>query len=298
MLIGDQGQVAWELKRTLSTLGDLIVVGRSTSPHALDLARVETVAPLVLTLRPDWIVNAAAYTAVDKAEQEEELATRINAEAVGELARAAQEVGALLLHYSTDYVFDGSSLEPYREDSPTCPQSAYGRSKLLGEEAIAKSGSDYLILRTSWVYGARGHNFLRTMRRLAREREELRVVADQFGCPTWSRHIAESTAQVLAQLRLERARWKECSGIYHVVSSGQASWHEFASQIIGAQRMHEAIMCQRVLPITTQEYPLPAARPAYSVMNTEKLRAVFGVHVPHWRQGLELVQLELDQEKI
>ncbi|MEW6316098.1 MAG: dTDP-4-dehydrorhamnose reductase [Pseudomonadota bacterium] len=293
LIIGDQGQVAWELQRTLATLGDVIAAGRSTATHALDLARPETIAPLVEATRPNWIINAAAYTAVDKAEQEEELATTINGRAVGELAAAAKSVGALLVHYSTDYVFDGTADKPYTEEAPTNPQSAYGRSKLAGEEAIRASDTPHLILRTSWVYGARGHNFMRTIRRLAREREELRIVADQHGCPTWSRHIAEATAQILAQLGQDRAAWAAKTGTYHLVSSGQGTWHDFASRIVEHQRQHEPVKTERILPIRTEEYPLPAPRPKYSVLCTDKMRAAFGIHMPHWESALEQVQKEL-----
>ncbi|OYY73990.1 MAG: dTDP-4-dehydrorhamnose reductase [Gammaproteobacteria bacterium 28-57-27] len=297
LLIGQQGQVAWELQRTLATLGELIVVGRDTHPHALDLSRPESIASVVEALQPQWIVNAAAYTAVDKAEQEEALATTINALAVGELAAAARRVGALIVHYSTDYVFDGMSTQPYTEDAPTRPQSAYGRSKLAGEEAIRNAGVPHLILRTSWVYGARGNNFMRTIRRLAREREELRIVADQYGCPTWSRHIAEATAQILAQLGQNPSAWNDKSGTYHLVSSGQGSWYDFAARIVDHQRQHEAIKAERILPIRTEDYPLPAPRPGYSVLCTDKLRASFGIHMPHWESALSQVHNDLNMER-
>lgn len=297
LLIGQQGQVAWELQRTLATLGEVIIVGRDTLPHALDLSKPESIAPVVEALQPQWIVNAAAYTAVDKAEQEEALATTINALAVGELAAAARSVGALLVHYSTDYVFDGTSTQPYTEDAPTRPQSAYGRSKLAGEEAIRSINHPHLILRTSWVYGARGNNFMRTIRRLAREREELRIVADQYGCPTWSRHIAEATAQILAQLGQNSTAWSDKSGTYHLVSSGQGNWYDFATRIVEHQRQHESVKAERILPIRTEDYPLPAPRPGYSVLCTDKLRASFGIHMPHWESALTQVQNDLDMER-
>jgi len=294
LVLGGDGQVAWELRRSLATLGEVIAVGRRTAPHALDLMEPETIAPLVEAVRPHWIVNAAAYTAVDKAEQELEAAAAVNATGPGLLAEAAARVGAQLVHYSTDYVFDGRATTPYREDAAPNPQGVYGRTKLDGEEAIAKAGCDWLIFRTAWVYGARGGNFMRTMRRLAREREELRVVADQRGAPTWSRHVAEATAQVLAQLGDDRAAWHRACGIYHLTSAGEATWHDFASAIVEHQRSREAIACQRVSAITTADYPTPAQRPAYSVLDNDKLARSFGIRLPDWRDALAQVQEELD----
>ncbi len=292
-LCGD-GQVAWELRRTLATLGEVIAVGRRTEPYALDLMQPETIVPLVDQLRPDWIVNAAAYTAVDKAEQEPGIAAAVNAAAPGLLAEAATRVGAQLVHFSTDYVFDGTATEPYQEGDAPNPQGVYGRTKLDGEEAIAKSGCDWLVLRTAWVYGARGGNFMRTMRRLAREREELRVVADQHGAPTWSRHIAEATAQILAQLGGDRAAWHRACGVYHLTSAGTATWHSFASAIVEHQRRQESIACQRVTAITTADYPTPAKRPAYSVLDNDKLAATFGLRLPDWQAALARVQEDID----
>lgn len=293
LLIGSAGQVAWELKRCLSTLGEVVVASRDAATNRIDLADPQTIAPVVQAVRPNWVVNAAAYTAVDKAEEEADLANRINGEAVGVLAQQAKAVGACLVHYSTDYVFDGQADQPYSEQSPTNPQSVYGRSKLLGEETIAETGVPHLILRTSWVYGARGHNFFLTMRRLAREREELRIVSDQFGAPTWSRHIAEATGQILAQLQQDTAACSDASGVYHLVSSGQCSWFDFAQRIIDHQRRHEAVAVQSVQPIATHEYPLPAPRPAYSVMSNAKLAQTFGIHMPHWSESLDLVLREI-----
>ena len=298
LILGDQGQVAYELKRELATLGRVITLSRNTQPLAIDLAEQTDFASLLKQTKPDCIINAAAYTAVDKAEQESELAQRINAKAVGELAQAAAQANIPLIHYSTDYVFDGSASIPYSEDHPTNPQGAYGQSKLAGEQAITASGASHLILRTSWVYGTRGGNFLRTMRRLAREREELSVVADQTGCPTWSRHIAQATAQIVIQVKRNPSLISEHSGIYHLVSSGQGTWHEFATAIIEHQRQHESIACQRILPITTVQFPTPAKRPAYSVLNTDKLAATFGIRLPDWREALSQVNVELDQPKI
>lgn len=294
LILGGDGQVAWELRRSLATLGEVIAVGRRTTPHALDLEQLETIAPLIETLRPTWIVNAAAHTAVDKAETEVDAAMRINATGPGLLAQAAGRVGALLVHYSTDYVFDGSGSRPYTEDDTPNPQGVYGRSKLDGERAIENAGCDYLILRTAWVYGARGQNFLRTMRRLAREREELRVVADQRGAPTWSRHIAEATAQILAQLGDDRAAWHTKTGLYHLTSAGEATWHDFAEAIVAHQRQHEAVKVRKVTAIGTTDYPTPAKRPAYSVLDNGKLAATFGLRLPDWRDALRQVQEDND----
>ena len=294
LLVGTLGQVGWELRRSLAPLGEVIAVGRQSAPHALDLGRPEEIIPLVEAIQPTWIVNAAAYTAVDKAEQEPDQAQTINAIAPALLAEAAGRVGAQMVHYSTDYVFDGSASTPYREDDTPNPQGIYGRSKLDGEEALFKSGCDYLVLRTAWVYGTRGHNFLRTMRRLAREREELRVVADQRGAPTWSRHIAGATAQILAQLGDDRAAWHRACGVYHLTSAGEATWHDFASAIVEHQRRHEPIACQRLTAITTADYPTPAKRPAYSVLNCDKLASSFGIRLPDWKLALGQVQEDID----
>lgn len=302
LLIGDQGQVAFELKRTLCSLGTVIVASRQGGDVVLDLADIDSIAAIVEQVNPDVIVNAAAYTAVDKAESERELAQMINGDALVQLAFAAKNVGALLIHYSTDYVFDGTKTEPYCEADAVNPQSEYGRSKLVGEQALATAQIPHLIFRTSWVYGTRGNNFLRTIRRLAREREMLKIVADQMGCPTWSRHIAEATAQVLAQIGVDRrsayADWDKVSGIYHLVSGGQGSWFDFAGKIVAHLRRNESIACRELLPIATHEYPLPAPRPKYSVMNTNKLCAQFGVQLPHWEAALAQVLQEIDQPKI
>lgn len=298
LLLGADGQVARELRRELSTLGDVIVAARGSGDERVDLADAAALAGMVRRLKPDWIVNAAAHTAVDKAESERELAFSINATAPGVLAAAAAELGALLVHYSTDYVFDGRGGRPYREDDPTAPRSVYGQSKLAGEAAVAAGGAAHLILRTSWVYGLAGNNFMRTMRRLAREREELRVVADQRGAPTWSRHIAQATAQMLARLGQDRSAWQRQSGVYHLVSQGETSWHGFAEAIIDHQRLREPVKAQRVVPIATHEYPVPAPRPAYSVLDTSKLLNNFGIRLPDWRAALAQVQEELDRDPI
>lgn len=297
LVFGSDGQVARELRRELSTVGELVVVGRTTPGLRADFAVPESLAAVVANVRPQLIVNAAAFTAVDRAESERALADAVNAAAPGVIAIAARECGAMLLHYSTDYVFDGTATAPYREIDATSPRSAYGRSKLAGENAIRESGVAHLILRTSWVYGLHGQNFMRTMRRLARERDELRVVADQRGAPTWSRHIAQVSAQIIAQLGGDPQAWQPVSGTYHLVSGGECNWHEFAERIVAHQRLHEPVKAQRVTRIATREYPLPAPRPAYSVLNTDKLLDTFGLRLPDWQEALAQVQQELDQER-
>ena len=233
------------------------------------------------------VVNAAAYTAVDKAETETELCRQVNAVAPGVLAEEAKKLGALMVHYSTDYIFDGAKTSPYVETDAPNPLGAYGRSKLEGDQAVKASGADHLIFRLCWVYGARGQNFMLTMQRLAREREKLRVVGDQFGCPTWSRMIAETTALALKQV-LAGADRSAYNGEYHLAAGGQTNWHEFASRII--ELMPEAERkCRAVEKITTAEYPTPAKRPAYSVLDCGKLQKTFGLRLPNWEASLRQV---------
>ncbi len=278
LLLGRTGQVGWELERSLQSLGRVVACVR---PEA-DLSRPETLCALVQRVRPDVIVNAAAYTAVDTAEQEENLAYLINAEAPAALAATARELNAWLVHYSTDYVFDGSS-GPYTETSATSPLNAYGRTKRAGEEAIQRSGCLHVILRTSWVYGARGKNFLNTMLRLACEREVLRIVDDQIGAPTWSRTIADVTATLLARLD-ERRRDADLAGIYHLASRGETSWYGFARLIVDETRcLREA--SPRVEAILTADYPLPAQRPRDSRLDCRKLAEAFSVNLPEWQDA-------------
>lgn len=285
LVLGAGGQVGWELRRTLMPLGEVIAIDHDR----LDLTERQTIAPALAAIRPDVIVNAAAYTAVDQAESERDLAFRINAEAPAELARWASEHRALLVHYSTDYVFDGRKPSPYNEADPPDPLGVYGASKLAGEHAIRDSGARHLILRTSWVYAARGRNFLLTMLRLAREREELRVVADQVGAPTWARFLAEATALILAlareELRVDRFR----SGLYHLTAGGQTSWHGFASAIVETARQLDpaaSLRAREVTPIETDQYPLPARRPANSRLSCENVCQRFGIETPDWRVGM------------
>ncbi|SDV47833.1 dTDP-4-dehydrorhamnose reductase [Chitinasiproducens palmae] len=288
LLTGVNGQVGHELARSLQGLGEVIQADRAL----LDLADVERARQVVRDIKPTLIVNPAAYTAVDKAEEERALAMRLNAEAPAMLAEEAARLGAALLHYSTDYVFNGEKTGAYREDDTTDPRNVYGASKLAGERAIAASGCAHLILRTSWVYGTRGKNFLLTMLRLGEQRDRLSVVADQFGAPTWSRTIAELTAYIVAQSRGDsreaQARqqwWQQRSGVYHLCASGATSWHGFA----------EAIFDDAALPrkpvvdaIPAASYPTPAARPANSRMCLDKLEQVFGLVPPDWRDALKL----------
>lgn len=279
LLTGSTGQVGYELARSLQGLGEVVAVDR----QVMDLSDLDQVRDVIRKERPQLIVNPAAYTAVDKAESEPALALRVNAEAPGLMAQEAKALGAAMVHYSTDYVFDGTQPAPRSEGDPTGPVNVYGASKLAGEQAIAAAGIPHLIFRTSWVYGMRGKNFLLTMLRLAREREELRVVADQHGAPTWSRTIADATALVLAQAQAGGADWWQAnSGVYHLSAQGQTTWSEFTEAIVAAA----GLTC-RVTPITSAEYPTPAKRPQYSVMSSERLIERF-VRLPDWKQALHL----------
>ena len=292
LLIGSNGQVGWELARALMPLGRVLIPERSQC----DLASLDKLTALVNSLQPDVIVNAAAYTAVDKAEQETNLAMTVNARAPGALAAAARRYGALLVHYSTDYVFDGKKAGAYSETDAPNPASAYGRSKLAGEEAVRDAGADHLIFRTSWVYAARGKNFLRTILRLAGEREELRIVADQFGAPTWARLIAEVTALALQQDLARRKQGGFESGTFNLTAAGETSWHGFAGAILTAARARGAkLMCRTVVPITTAEYPLPAARPANSRLAGGRLAERYGLAMPDWEDCVQLCVDEIYQ---
>jgi len=291
LLTGVTGQVGWELQRTLCTLGKVISVGRSVTDSALqmDLAQPDTIRRTIRELKPDLIVNAAAYTAVDKAEKEADLAMAINGIAPGLIAEEAKRLGAAIIHYSTDYVFDGTKTTPYTEQEQPDPQNIYGKTKLAGEVAIAAAGVPYLILRTSWVYGLRGKNFLLTMLKLAREHEELRVVDDQIGAPTWSRMIAEATAQILCQTPHETSLIADKSGLYHLSASGQTSWYGFAKAIFEHETKHDERRMQRLIAIASEEYPTAAKRPAYSLLDSHKLSSTFGLALPTWQESLELV---------
>lgn len=287
LLFGSQGQVGWELSRALLPLGEVIPITRAEA----DFGKPDALRSVVRSTRPDLIINAAAYTAVDAAEANEEEAFIVNALAPGILAEEAKRQDALLIHYSTDYVFDGESTRPYAELDSPAPQNAYGRSKLAGETAILDAGGEHLILRTSWVYGARGHNFLLTLLRLAREREQLRIVADQFGAPTWSRWIADATAHIAWTAMARRHKGAFTSGLYHLACAGETSWHGFASAIVEQfqQRApYSALKVKSIIPIATSEYPLPARRPRNSRLDCTKLMSDYGVVAPDWRRALDL----------
>jgi dTDP-4-dehydrorhamnose reductase len=280
LIIGNNGQVGWELCRTLAPLGEVSAVD---FPE-IDLCNPDSLRQHVAHSRPNIIVNSAAYTAVDKSESEPDLATKVNGLAPGILAEEAKKSGALLVHYSTDYVFDGTKQTPYLESDRPNPLGVYGRSKLAGDEALRQVGGNHLVFRLCWVYGARGQNFLLTMMRLAREREKLRVVNDQVGCPTWSRMIAQATSQALTRV-LAMGDLSAFTGLYHLASSGLTSWHGFAEKIVELMPS-DGKKCTRVEPIMTTEYPTPAKRPAYSVMDCGKLEKTFQIRLPDWEYSL------------
>ncbi|HPK33048.1 MAG TPA: dTDP-4-dehydrorhamnose reductase [Ottowia sp.] len=292
LLLGKNGQVGWELQRSLAPLGELVALDRQGAPGLVgDVSDLEGLAATVRALRPQLIVNAAAHTAVDKAESEPDLARRLNAEAPAVLAREAAACGALLVHYSTDYVFDGSGERPWREDDATGPLGVYGRTKLEGEQAIAASGCRHLILRTSWVYAARGGNFAKTMLRLARERERLTVIDDQWGAPTGAELIADVTAQAVAQLRQVPGK----GGLYHLAAAGATTWFEYAKYVLAeAQRAQPAIEMKvtEVTPIATRDYPTPARRPHNSRLDCTRLQAAFDLRLPPWQDGVRRMLAE------
>ena len=286
-MLGGTGQIGWELVRALAPLGRVMAPARAD----LDLEAPERTGERVRALAPRLVVNAAAYTAVDRAEQEPERVATVNTLAPGALARAAAAVGAVYVDYSTDYIFDGERVAGYAETDPPGPLNVYGRTKLAGERAIAASGAEHLIFRTSWVYGARGHNFLRTMLRLAREQDELRVVDDQHGAPTWARLIAQATAQVLAQLRAPggfRVPPKR-GGVYHLAAAGQTTWCGFAQALLAGDPRRQEQRCKSLLGIATSQYPTPARRPRHSVLRSERARREFGVTLPSWEAQLAWV---------
>ncbi|NMG05948.1 dTDP-4-dehydrorhamnose reductase [Brasilonema sp. UFV-L1] len=292
LLTGSTGQVGWELQRTLMTLGEVISVGREISSCGLriDLSQPNTIRHVIREVQPELIVNPAAYTAVDKAESEPELAMAVNGTAPGVIAEEAKLLGAGVIHYSTDYIFNGHQATPYTEQDEPCPQNIYGKTKLAGEKAIQAVGVPHLILRTSWVYSLRGKNFLLTMLKLAREREELRVVDDQVGAPTWSRMIAESTAQIVSQGTQDLIGFlSRKNGIYHLTATGQTSWYGFAKAIFEYDSQRNEYKLEKVVAIPSEQYPTPAKRPAYSSLDTEKISRVFGLVLPNWQRNLELV---------
>jgi dTDP-4-dehydrorhamnose reductase len=292
LLFGKNGQVGWELQRSLAPIGTLTALDRHSQTHCGDLSNLAGISKTVQDLQPDVIVNAAAYTAVDKAETETECAQLINTQAPAVLAQAAKACGAWLLHYSTDYVFDGSGDQPRKEDDTVNPLSVYGKSKLDGEIAIQESDCLHLIFRTSWVYAARGNNFAKTMLRLAQEREQLSVINDQIGAPTGAELLADVTAHAI-----QRAiKHHDVSGVYHLVADGHTSWFDYAAYVLDFARQSGI---QLKLPknalqaISTAQYPTPAKRPLNSRLNNEKLKTQFNLHLPAWQTGVERMLMEI-----
>jgi len=289
LLLGADGQVGFELRRSLLPVGDVVAFGRLGA----DLADAAGIEALIQNESPDWIVNAAAYTAVDLAEDEPELAEAINGNALAVLGRAAKAVGARVLHYSTDYVFDGQVPTPRDESSPVSPLGVYGKSKLAGERALIDSGASHLILRTAWVHAARGKNFLRTMLKLARDRDQLRVVADQHGAPTSARLIADVSAHVIRMMRLAPAQDARF-GVYHLAASGQTTWAGFAAALLAEARDMGLIeRAPEIVPIRTEDYPTKARRPRYSVLDCTRLKQTFDLDLPNWPVPMQHVLAEL-----
>jgi dTDP-4-dehydrorhamnose reductase len=299
LLTGKNGQVGHDLQNSLPALGEVFALDRKE----LDLSKPDQIREMIRRIQPTVIINAAAYTAVDQAEKEESLAHVVNAEAPAIMAEEAKKIGAAVIHYSTDYVFDGTKRTPYQENDSTNPLNAYGRTKLAGEQAIQSSGVNQLIFRTAWVYSTRGKNFLLTILRLATQREELRIVSDQIGAPTWSREIASATAQVLQRIydpKEKSTEWHDCSGTYHMTAAGETNWYEFAGAILEEARKQTSapaewfttamrgvpLITRQVIPIPTAEYPTPARRPAYSVLSNTRLQTVFGIRLPDWQTQL------------
>lgn len=287
LLLGKGGQVGWELQRALAPLGHITAHDVDTA----DFTKPDQVAAIVRAVQPQVIVNAAAHTAVDKAESEPELARLINAATPGAIAAEAAQLGALLVHYSTDYVFDGSGHAPRDENAPTAPLSVYGQTKLDGERQIADSGCRYLILRTSWVYAARGGNFAKTMLRLAAERDALNVIHDQIGAPTGADLLADVTAHAVRSIQSNPS----LGGLYHLVADGETSWFDYARYVIEWARKHGQTLrvpADGIQPIPTRAYPTPAQRPLNSRLDTTKLKQAFGLALPHWQQGVERMLIE------
>jgi dTDP-4-dehydrorhamnose reductase len=283
LITGKTGQVGYELERSMQGLGQIIAVDRAQ----MDLADLDQVRAVIQSVKPDLLVNAAAYTAVDKAESEPQLVVRINAEAPAVMAEELKRLGGSMIHYSTDYVFDGTKTSPYTEQDSPSPINTYGSSKLAGEQAIEAAGIPHLILRTSWIYGMRGKNFLLTILRLAKERDELRIVSDQHGAPTWCRTIADATAHAVAQSIGSKNRqdwWRERSGIYHVTAQGRTTWHGFAEAILNHPDIPDK---PAVIPIASASYPTPARRPLNSEMNCERWLSTF-CGLPDWDEALTL----------
>ena len=294
LLLGKNGQVGWELQRSLAPLGEVLALDRHSTHYCGDLSKPEELAQTVLAYKPYFIVNAAAHTAVDKAESEPELAKLLNTDAPAALAKAAAQVGAWLVHYSTDYVFDGSGTHARQEGEGTGPLSVYGQTKLDGEKAIAASGCKYLIFRTSWVYAARGGNFAKTMLRLAQDRDKLTVINDQHGAPTGADLIADVTAH--AMRRVLNTQNTALGGVYHLVASGETTWHGYASHVIRQAKCIKPdlpIKVAEVAPVPTSAFPTPATRPLNSRLCTAKLQQAFGLVLPPWQQGVDRMLTEI-----
>ena len=290
ILFGRSGQLGWELRRALAPLGEVISFGRGLGQSDADFSKPESLANIIRTIKPGIIVNAAAYTAVDKAEDEPELANLVNAEAPRVLAHEAASLGAWLIHYSTDYVFDGSGTAPWLETDLPSPLNAYGRSKLAGERAIQHSGCRHIIFRTGWVYSAHGQNFLKTMLKLAAERETLSIVDDQIGAPTGVELLANVTTHALKAV----LDGEDLSGLYHVAAAGETSWHGYANAAIEfARRQQAELKVTSVQPVASRDFPMKAKRPLNSRLETKKLREKFGLVLPDWRQGVERATLEI-----
>jgi dTDP-4-dehydrorhamnose reductase len=292
LLLGKNGQVGWELQRSLAPLGELIALGSASQDYCGDFTDLAGIAETIKAIKPDVIVNAAAHTAVDKAESEPELARTLNALAPGVLAKESKLLNALLIHYSTDYVFDGSGDKPWLESDPVAPLSVYGASKLEGEQLILASGCRHLIFRTSWVYGARGGNFAKTMLRLAGERDSLKVIDDQIGAPTGADLLADVTAHAIRAARQN----PDLSGLYHLVAGGETSWHGYASFVLDYARgagIELKVAPDAVQAVPTSAFPTPAKRPHNSRLNTEKLQNAFDLHLPHWQTGVERMLIEI-----
>lgn len=292
LLLGCQGQVGWELQRSLAVLGQVVALARDSQDLCGDIAQPERIAATVQALRPDVIVNAAAHTAVDRAEGEPDLARLLNATTPGVLAREAQAINALLVHYSTDYVFDGSGTAARDEQAPTAPVSVYGQTKLEGEQQIQASGCRHLIFRTSWVYAARGGNFAKTMLRLAQERETLTVVNDQFGAPTGADLLADVTAHAIRHV----AQHPQHLGLYHCVAAGETTWHAYAQWVVETARQLQpelALRVRAIEPVASDAFPTAARRPHNSRLDTTKLQTQLGLRLPHWQQGVRRMLQEI-----
>ena len=285
LLFGKGGQVGWELQRSLAPLGELLALDFDSTDHCGDFSNLSGLADTVRAVKPDVIVNAAAHTAVDKAESEPELVRTLNALAPGVLAQEAARIGAWLVHYSTDYVFDGSGTRAWSEADKPAPLNVYGQTKLEGEQLIQAACPQHLILRTSWVYAARGGNFAKTMLRLAQERERLTVIDDQFGAPTGAELLADVTAHAIGQLRQR----PQDAGLYHLVAGGETSWHAYANYVLAQAKLLQPalqIKATEVLPVPSSAFPTPARRPHNSRLDTRKLQSTFGLCLPHWQQGV------------